>query len=521
MKRSSILCLLLTLVFPLVCTADLADIDSIFVREIRLTGMRLLSDAEIEDVINAYVNRNVRIEELMAARKALTERIIDKGYVSSGVTLPDQEIRDGIVEFNVVSSGLTHLQIEGNKSLSEEYIARIVQQNVSGPLNIADLNRSLQEIERLNLISSVNGRLIPGTKPGESTLSLFLDEEPARNLTISGDNYRSPGLGEHRGIISISDDSLTGRGDSLLFAIDFGEGAESYFGSYERMLNRSGTRLSGYFGVRNFDIIEKPFDELDIETKWKVWGLRVAQPLISGPDRNLSGFVGFENDHVRSELLGESFSFSLGEKDGQSETSHVAVGVDWAERIGMQRFALRATIKQGLRVLGATVNSGGLPDSQFTVFIGQAQYIRDFDRLGDAQLSLRALAQFTDDALLPQHKMPIGGRYSVRGYRENQLVRDNGVAASAELKIPITQFRDELTFVSFVDYGRAWDELNELPSSEADDLLSAGIGFEWHPWFTGLDAELYYAHAFEEVDNPTNSNQERGFHYQVRYSRRF
>ena len=75
-------------------------------------------------------------------------------------------------------------------------------------------------------------------------------------------------------------------------------------------------------------------------------------------------------------------------------------------------------------------------------------------------------AQISADPLLSIERFAIGGRDTVRGYRENQLVRDSGVVASAELRIPL--WRDSLRrplleLVPFMDYGTGWNDGPEPP----------------------------------------------------------
>ena len=55
----------------------------------------------------------------------------------------------------------------------------------------------------------------------------------------------------------------------------------------------------------------------------------------------------------------------------------------------------------------------------------------------ESHLILRASTQLASDALLAMEKFVVGGHATVRGYRENQFVRDNGFAASAELRFPL------------------------------------------------------------------------------------
>lgn len=48
----------------------------------------------------------------------------------------------------------------------------------------------------------------------------------------------------------------------------------------------------------------------------------------------------------------------------------------------------------------------------------------------------RAAAQLTPDSLLPLEQFSVGGIATVRGYGQNQLVTDNGVLGSLEVRLP-------------------------------------------------------------------------------------
>ena len=76
------------------------------------------------------------------------------------------------------------------------------------------------------------------------------------------------------------------------------------------------------------------------------------------------------------------------------------------------------------------------------------------------QLVSRLTVQLTPDHLFPLEQMAVGGRYSVRGYREFALVRDNAVMASFEARVPFytnASGKEVLFLAPFVDYGQAWN----------------------------------------------------------------
>ena len=127
--------------------------------------------------------------------------------------------------------------------------------------------------------------------------------------------------------------------------------------------------------------------------------------------------------------------------------------------------------------------------------------------------------QFASDALLPMERFALGGRYSVRGYRENEMVRDNGFSASAELRYDLhgdPERKDTLSIqlAPFIDTGSAWNK------SEFDDaklLLSTGVGVvvNWKDFF----AECFLAYAINEpVEKIDSDLQDSGIHFRLSWS---
>ncbi len=74
----------------------------------------------------------------------------------------------------------------------------------------------------------------------------------------------------------------------------------------------------------------------------------------------------------------------------------------------------------------------------------------------------------------------IGGINSVRGYRQDALLTDNGVLASAELRLPIlrvAKVNGVLQLTPFIEFGSGWN--NDTPNPDPNTLLSTGIGLRW------------------------------------------
>lgn len=102
--------------------------------------------------------------------------------------------------------------------------------------------------------------------------------------------------------------------------------------------------------------------------------------------------------------------------------------------------AARSTLSFGLDALGATTHGGDAPDGRFFAWLAQLQWGHRLpERYRGSELIARLDAQLTGDRLLSLEKFGMGGLRTVRGYQENQLVRDNGIAGSVELRVPVLQ----------------------------------------------------------------------------------
>lgn len=134
--------------------------------------------------------------------------------------------------------------------------------------------------------------------------------------------------------------------------------------------------------------------------------------------------------------------------------------------------------------------------------------------------------RLTDDPMLSSEQFALGGQGTVRGYRENQLTRDNGVATSLEWRIDVGHWllpgiysdadAGSLQLVPFVDYGNGWNARGDTPDPR--DLASVGIGLRWSS--RHLSAQVYWAEALDRVESTgeEDSLQDDGVHFQFAFT---
>jgi hemolysin activation/secretion protein len=135
--------------------------------------------------------------------------------------------------------------------------------------------------------------------------------------------------------------------------------------------------------------------------------------------------------------------------------------------------------------------------------------------LRETTLVLRANAQISDRPLLAMEQFSIGGMQSVRGYRENQLLRDNGIFGSAEVRVPVWLAKDKTPVVSlapFFDVGDGWNA-DHLDKSY-QTIYSSGIGLLVNAT-RHAQVTLYWGHPFVNFHEEKTSFQDYGFHFAV------
>lgn len=103
---------------------------------------------------------------------------------------------------------------------------------------------------------------------------------------------------------------------------------------------------------------------------------------------------------------------------------------------------------------------------------------------------------------------------TVRGYRENLLVTDNGFSGSIEVRIPLTSNPDTLQISPFFEAGTGWN--NREPDPPKPTLASLGVGLNWLVT-DNLRVRLDYDIPLVAVENDGESLQENGLQFSLRY----
>jgi len=483
-------------------TEGLEGGETVTLREIRVRGATALPPAELDAIALPYLNRPLDFADLQRLRDALTAAYVDRGFVTSGAVVPPQSVAEGELEVWIVEGSVREIQVEMDGRLRPSYVRDRLALAVGPPVNVQEVERALQVLQQDERIARVNARLVPTEQRGEALLRVQVREAFPFHWLVAGNNYNTPAIGSGRGEVRLSYDDVTGFGDAVLAEYRGGIGLQDVRGQWEWPVSPWDTRVDAHFRLTWSDVVEDPFDDLDIRSKTRTYGFRVAQPLYRTSSTTIGTFLIGEYRESKSYLFNDLYSFVPGPDDGVVEITVLRLGAEGVWRSPNQVLAARTLFSQGLPWLGATSNSGhGVPDDDFFVFLGQLQAARRLPDLFDVELVGRLDAQIAKDPLFALEQYATGGHDTVRGYRENALVRDSAIVASAELRVPIPlpalgPWRPRFALAPFFDYGYSWNV--DRDEAERHDILSVGLGGRLQI-LAGLDFEIYWGHELRSL----------------------
>jgi len=537
------------------------------ITRVEFRGNTVVATTDLEQLCADFPNRSLLQEDLDELRFDVTRLYVARGFINSGAIIPDQDLSGGVLRIQVVEGHLNEAIIrhfrddgqgkrrdmtDGKHALATNYLRGRILLGNGEPLHFPTLQQRLQVLQTNPNLLRINAELKPGALPGEALLVMEVTENqaPRWNYGLDIHNQRAPSVGGEQAEVWVENQNFTGYSDPLMLRLGLLTGeqgdpefdpGQTAFARYSRPIAPDDTTLELTAERQDYTVIEETFAPLNIEGESWILGAAIRRPLIrSFHERRRSNAnssaesesrealtrtvqdevwlsFGIDHSHSQTDLLGEPFSISPGYVDGELDLSVLRFGQEWTRRTDDSILALNSKFSIGLDGLDST-DSPAEPDASFVAWTSTGQYSRRILERGDT-VSLRGGFQWSDDPMPPPEQWILGGRYTVRGYRENSLVRDMGWFASVEYSFPLLQQGVDsswsLSAIPFVDYGMGWNET----VADRSEILSIGAGLraEYSDWFRG---EIFWGTPLMDRDYATGDDlQDYGIHFRCSFSR--
>jgi hemolysin activation/secretion protein len=489
----------------------------VLARRIVVENVRSVPEAEVRAIVAPFEGRSLGEGELRDLERRLTQLYVDRGFVTSGVLLARRPAAEGEVAFTAVEGKLEQVRFSSPlRYAAAGWLTSLLVPQPEEPLRVSELQERMAALRESGVVDRINAEIVPLPEPGASELVVSVEERRPWSAEVRYDNYHSPVVGARRPSLWFEHRNVTGWGDRFDGHVGRTEGLDDFHVAYSVGLPRSPWRFGARYERSDSLAIDPPaFRDLEITTDSTTQRVEVSHALIGQASRALSASLALERRDSKSTLLGLPFSFIAGLLDGIVEIDVARLAAEYTQMGTNSVLFLRGQWSEGRSRL-PVIDVEGAPAERFRSLAAQGQYAMRLNEAG-AQVLLRVDAQYSPDTLFPIEKKAVGGAESVRGYRENVLLRDSAIVATLEGRYPVWARGDSrLSVAAFVDaaYARDSDPRFEEP---VRSIASVGLGLiAALPY--GFSARIDYAYPNRRWLTENADSQDRGLHFRVSWA---
>jgi hemolysin activation/secretion protein len=512
---------------PLIFNASdkpLAEAESAF-----LYDFRVLHDI----VLDPGRTRQVSARTIQGLTQYILSVYSDKNYAGIYVYVPSEavregvELRDDILPVNVLEATVTDVTIttyDPNQNETEEAYLRPSAVMEWSPVKVGQVANQKELDDFVNLLNLnpdryVSAVVTKGREPESLAVAYDIYEANPWHYFVqvdnSGTNDRkwNPRVGLINTNLSGIDDRFTamvqGPVESDLDDNYF------FFGNYDFPLLGPRLRLNVYGGRSTYDIGSEG-GGIDFRGNGEFYGsgLRFNAFQKEGWFFDLLASLSHEKSKLTPSLFSSVLKYNL-------DMDLLGVGVDVHRSDDMSDTSLLfnriESIGGDSRTEFTKARSGTSPD--FRMYIASAAHSQYLDP-NEVQ-RLRGSVRWIDSSgrLAPSKMTTFGGLYTVRGYKEDQVVADGGMLISGQYEFDLVKYDEskgiggpeaekpekkpalrKLAPLVFFDFGRAKIKSPVLGERDTTELCSVGAGalFEIGDNFSG---GVYYGYPLRGAGN--------------------
>ena len=448
-----------------------------------IEGNSLLSDLEIERVVSPYFGEQRSLGEVEAARAALERAYQDAGYSTVVVSIPEQQVDDGVIVLSVLEGKVERLRVKGAEySLSSDVKARLPELAEGNVPYFPDVQRQLDALNRAADVKATPV-LKAGRLPGTVDVTLNVDDQLPLHGSIELTNRSTAFTEPLRLSASVRYDNLWQARHSVNVTAQTSPQATDQVkvlaATYVMPLDAVGGSLVGYVVRSNSSVPSFPTGVLGNS---RTLGLRYAMPLRSLADYTHSISVGADRKAVfQSLVVGGPGGLTTSTPDITYTPLVATYNGMWLRQGGST--AIEATSTMGVRgFLGnnedsfAAKRSGASAD--FFYVRGGVKQTLNVSRWN---LTGKVDVQAASGPLVPNEQYAAGGADTVRGYKESERLGDDAVRIALEARAPSWRLGPEgtdlrLTILGFFEGARLRVRQPLFPQPGSYVIRGAGFG---------------------------------------------
>lgn len=480
----------------------------------------LLNEIEKENILSKYENKKLGSTDISNILVELTNRLIEKGYVTSTASLSENNnLNSETLNLKIISGKIEKIILNEDDSLDKLKKYFLVSTKEEKVLNVRDLDTTTENFNYLEA-NNMTMEIIPSDKENYSIIKLKNEMKDKFTISLLTNNYGEDNQnGIWRGGTSINIDSPLGIGDRVYF---------SYMTVHKKKADRSWKRTTESLkpgeilpiGPKGYDPAK---DTLPYKRELDLYNFRYTMKfrdytlsLGSSRSENISSFY-TPTTIYDMETMSSSFSVNLDKILWRNQKSKLSLGVGLKRKHNKSYiedtllsdriltigdislngttvfyggiFGITLDYERGLRALGAS----NTPKAEFKKYSLNLNYYKPLTK--KLVYRFNTLTSHSKDVLYASEKQSIGGVGSVPGYhRRGNIMGDRAIEIENELSYKIIDSEKIGRLSPYISYSYGIVRNNKNPSVYGKGYVSgASIGLRYSMKY--LDIDLAYAKA--------------------------
>ena len=480
----------------------------------------LLNEIEKENILSKYENKKLGSTDISNILVELTNRLIEKGYVTSTASLSENNnLNSETLNLKIISGKIEKIILNEEDSLDKLKKYFLVSTKEEKVLNVRDLDTTTENFNYLEA-NNMTMEIIPSDKENYSIIKLKNEMKDKFTISLLTNNYGEDNQnGIWRGGTSINIDSPLGIGDRVYF---------SYMTVHKKKADRSWKRTTESLkpgeilpiGPKGYDPAK---DTLPYKRELDLYNFRYTMKfrdytlsLGSSRSENISSFY-TPTTIYDMETMSSSFSVNLDKILWRNQKSKLSLGLGLKRKHNKSYiedtllsdriltigdislngttvfyggiFGITLDYERGLRALGAS----NTPKAEFKKYSLNLNYYKPLTK--KLVYRFNTLTSYSKDVLYASEKQSIGGVGSVPGYhRRGNIMGDRAIEIENELSYKIIDSEKIGKLSPYISYSYGAVRNNKNPSVYGKGYVSgASIGLRYSMKY--LDIDLAYAKA--------------------------
>lgn len=399
------------------------------------------------DLFPSYKNRNLKLSDIEELVRKLNQKLQDKGYVTSQVVIPEQNLSGKKLVLYCVPGKLRQVvYAKGSENLPWKNAFPIREGDL---LNLRMLEEGLENMKRVRSLD-VSMKILPTNEPGFSDLELAIHSQKQVHGSLSFDDSGMKETGKDQFTTSLRFDRVFNANDVLYISNtldtsrDWSEkGTRSQSFSYSIPYGKNRLTISHSRNRYNQLVSSKPYD-------------------FTSSGKSQTTRVSLEHMISRSQTERRSMDITVSKRNSHyfindteipvqaMDTSALEIGFNDRIYFGRNTLYLRVAHKQGMGWFGAQKENEypDAPKTRYQMWLFDVDWYQPFTmghRPATFSSSLHGQWNTKGNRLYGVDMLSIGNRYTINGFDgEYTLMGESGWYLRNDLASTIPSLHSEV-----------------------------------------------------------------------------